>query len=159
MIDDVPILADLGRDGAFGVAGPVAKAEDVARGLIIQTLGLHSPAEVVAVAMVSPGFATGLEWLKWMPHTSSAHSPIAGVHLADSPSTTAGLLAQLEGVIDSRVNGKAPSLRGAVDGRPGGDSDRTPQVPSIVVVIADDAPADRGRLTGWPSAARMPASM
>jgi S-DNA-T family DNA segregation ATPase FtsK/SpoIIIE len=146
VIDGVPILADLGRDGAFGVAGPLAKADDVARGLVVQALGLHSPAEVVAVAMVSPGSRAAWDWLKWMPHTSSAHSPLAGVHLADSPSTATGLLAQLEGLIDTRLDGKAPSLRGPISER-NSDQDQAPRVPAVIVVVAHDAPADRGRLT------------
>ncbi|MFZ1412826.1 MAG: FHA domain-containing protein, partial [Micropruina sp.] len=46
-LDDVPIIADLHRDGALGVAGPHGVASGVARGIVLQLLALHSPAEVV----------------------------------------------------------------------------------------------------------------
>lgn len=146
VIDDVPILTRLGRDGALGIAGPGVTAEDVARGVVVQLLGLHSPAEVAATAIVSAASRQGWEWLKWFPHTSSAHSPLAGVHLADSSTAAAGLLAQLEGVIDKRTGGEVAQLRGPL-GLGGAEQPEPPTVPSIVVVVTDDAPADRGRLT------------
>jgi DNA segregation ATPase FtsK/SpoIIIE, S-DNA-T family len=147
MIDEVPIVAELRRDGALGVAGPSGKAMDVARGLLLQALALHSPAELVAAAVASPGSSTDWDWLKWVPHTSSPHSPLGGVHLADSPTTASGLLAQLEGLIDARLAGKAPGLRGAIDGRPATEAESIPLVPSVLVLVTDDAPVDRGRLT------------
>ncbi|MGB7963218.1 MAG: FtsK/SpoIIIE domain-containing protein [Propionicimonas sp.] len=147
LIDDVPIVADLNRDGALGVAGPRGVAAGVARGLVMQLLALHSPAEVALCAVVSPVSRADWEWLKWTPHTSSAHSPLSGDHLADGPTAAAGLIAQIEGLIDSRLAGKAPRLRGAV--RPEENSDDHPESrqPSVVLVVENDAPLDRGRVT------------
>ena len=33
-------------------------------------------------AALTPDWAAELDWLKWLPHTSSPHSPLAGNHLA-----------------------------------------------------------------------------
>ncbi len=43
--------------------------------LVVQATGLHSPSELVVAAIVSPGWTPEFEWLKWLPHTASAHSP------------------------------------------------------------------------------------
>ena len=142
-LDQVPIVADLRSVGALGVAGPRPPADGVARGLVLQLLALHSPAEVVVTALVSPSSRAGWDWLKWTPHSGSAHSPLEGEHLADGPTAAAALLAQLEGLIDQRVEGP-PSLRGALDDK---KQPELPAVPSVIVVIENDAPADRGRLT------------
>lgn len=145
-IDEVPILADLGRDGALGVAGPEAKSVAVARGLVLQVAALHSPAEVMLCALTSPASRPDWEWLKWLPHTSSAHSPLAGDHLADSLTAGTALLAQLEGVVDARLGDDSPTPRG--EWRPDVAAERDAvRTPAIVVVVENDAPLDRGRLT------------
>lgn len=145
-LDGVPLVAELRSVGALGVAGPRPPADGVARGLLLQLLALHSPAELVVVGIVSPVSRTGWDWLKWAPHTSSSHSPVEGEHLADSPTAASGLLAQLEGLIDQRVDGP-PRLRGPFDDRATNERDGGPAVPSVVLLVENDAPADRGRLT------------
>lgn len=147
-IDDVPIVAALHRDGSLGVAGPREVSAGVARGLVMQLLALHSPAEVVLCAAVSPTSRRDWEWLKWVPHTSSAHSPLAGEHLADGPAVASGLLAQLEGLIDARLQGKAPKPRGDFNPETAtADDDPLDRVPAVVLLVEDDAPLDRGRVT------------
>ncbi len=145
-LDDVPILGDLSRDGALGIAGPEAKAVAVARGLVVQIAALHSPAEVMLCALTSPASRPDWEWLKWLPHTSSAHSPFAGDHLADSLTAGTALLAQLEGLVDARLGDATPASRGAwrADAVTEQEAARTP---AVVVVVENDAPLDRGRLT------------
>jgi S-DNA-T family DNA segregation ATPase FtsK/SpoIIIE len=143
-LDRVPILADLRDCGALGIAGPRPPADAVARGLVLQLLALHSPAELVFAAVVSPASGAGWDWLKWVPHTSSAHSPLEGEHIADGPAAASGLLSQLEGLIDARTDGPAKP-RGAK--REPEQSAKSPGLPAIVVLIENDAPVDRGRLT------------
>lgn len=145
-LDDVPILADLARDGALGIAGPEAKSIAVARGLVLQLVALHSPAEVMLCALTSPASRPDWEWLKWLPHTSSAHSPLSVDHVAEGLTGGTALLAQLEGLVDSRLDGGSPSPRGVW--RPNETTDAQPiRTPAIVVVVENDAPLDRGRLT------------
>ncbi|MGV8907380.1 MAG: FtsK/SpoIIIE domain-containing protein [Propionicimonas sp.] len=147
VIDDVPIVADLNRDGSIGIAGPRSEVAGVARGLMMQVLGLHSPAEVVVCAVVSPVSRLDWEWLKWVPHTSSAHSPLAGEHLADGPTGASSLFAQVEGLIESRLSGKAPKSRGDVREDEGMDDQPASRVPALLLLIENDAPIDRGRAT------------
>lgn len=143
-LDRVPILADLRDCGAVGVAGPVAARGAAARGLVLQLLALHSPAEVVLAALVSPGSKAGWEWLTWTPHTTSSHSPLEGEHIADGPAAASGLLSQLEGLIDARTEG-GPKPRGAE--RKPEQTQESPVLPAVIVLVEDDAPVDRGRLT------------
>lgn len=145
-LDDVPILAELGRDGGLGVAGPHQKSVAVARGLMLQLAALHSPAELIVCALTSPASRPEWEWLKWLPHTASPHSPLKGDHLADGLTTGTGLLAELEGLVDQRLAGEAPTARGAW--RPDTSEQQCDvRTPAVVVVVENDAPLDRGRLT------------
>lgn len=144
-ITDVPVLVPLRQSGNLGVAGPAPLMADVARATVFQLAARHSPTELVVSAITSPDAAGDWGWLKWLPHTSSGHSPIEGPHLADGRGSAAHVLAQLEGVVDSRSD-KPAALRKVIDpAKPGEDPD--PVVPSVVVVVTDGAPADRARLT------------
>ena len=144
-IDQVPLAADLVVAGSVGFAGADGVARDVARAAVFQLAARHSPAEVAIAAIVSPSSAPDWDWLKWLPHTSSSHSPLAGSHVASVRGEASALLSRIEGLIDSRVDG-ATARRGPLD------SDKQherpePIVPAVVVVIENGAPADRARLT------------
>ncbi|GAA2227342.1 FtsK/SpoIIIE domain-containing protein [Herbiconiux moechotypicola] len=147
-IDGVPIVVELRRAGALGVAGATADRAGVARGLVVQLAALHSPAELVLCGLASPSSRSEWEWLEWLPHTSSPHSPLDGDHLADSPGSGAALLSRLEHLIDERGAG-APTLRGPLGEKGAGEKEELPRphVPTVVVVVENDAPVDRGRLT------------
>jgi len=152
-IEGVPIVVEFRKAGALGVAGPATSGGtaggrlDVARGIITQLVGLHSPAELVVCALVSPTSRSTWDFLEWLPHSSSPHSPLSGDHLADNPGSGATLLSRLEELIDSRTGG-APTPRGAIDTeQPETDELAHPITPSVLVIIEDDAPIDRGRLT------------
>ncbi|WP_104191490.1 FtsK/SpoIIIE domain-containing protein [Cryobacterium sp. Y82] len=146
LIDQVPVLVDWRESGALGLAGPSATRDGVARGLVLQAVGLHSPAELVVAAFTSPASRPGWDWLEWLPHTSSAHSPLAGEHLADNPGSGQALLARLEALVEARVEASA-SLRGALIERAQTDARPPALVPAVLVVIENDAPLDRGRAT------------
>ncbi|MDO9396393.1 MAG: FtsK/SpoIIIE domain-containing protein [Herbiconiux sp.] len=148
-IDAVPIVVEFRRAGALGVAGPAELRHGVARGILTQLVGLHSPAELVVCALASPTSRRTWEWLEWLPHTSSPHSPLAGDHLADNQGSGAALLARLEALIDERTAG-APTPRGPIDTSrkaDGGEELLPPRTPAVLVLIEDDTPLDRGRLT------------
>src|SRR5690606_39265667 len=117
-VPSVPVIEGLTLSGALGVVGTGVAASDALRGLLMQLAGLHSPAEVVIAAMASPAEVADLDWLAWLPHTSSPHSPIDGTHLADSTSSTTNLLAQLEAVVQQRLgrHGDRPTPRGPLTG-------------------------------------------
>ncbi|MCS5498140.1 FtsK/SpoIIIE domain-containing protein [Cnuibacter physcomitrellae] len=146
-IEGVPVVADLRRDGALGIAGQGELRHGVARGLVAQVVAMHSPAEVVICALTSPASRSTWEWLEWLPHTSSPHSPLSGDHLSDNPGSGVALVSRIEALIESRTR-NAVQPRGPID--LGSAEDREiphPIVPSVVLVVEDDAPLDRGRLT------------
>ena len=136
-VADVPVVAAPLVRGAIGVAGPRVAALPVALGLMTQVVTLHSPAEVVVAAFASQASAKDWDWLKWVPHTASPHSPISTRQTASTGPACAGLLNELEDLLGS------------------GEEDKEARPPvSIVVLVENDAPIDRARLVqlaerGW----------
>ncbi|MGY5765863.1 FtsK/SpoIIIE domain-containing protein [Brachybacterium sp. DNPG3] len=148
LIAGVPIVADLREAGSVGVAGTGGEADGVARGLVMQLLALHSPAEMTIAAITSRSSRLMWEWLKWLPHTSSPHSPLPGDHLADTPGRGTALISRIEELIDQRSAGAPAQLRTrlTVDLSEEPPLPPDPVVPSLLVIIEDDAPVDRARL-------------
>jgi S-DNA-T family DNA segregation ATPase FtsK/SpoIIIE len=125
-IRDVPFTLSLTEHGAVGIAGEPIAAIDVLRAVLCQLAALHSPAEVVLTAFCGGRPGSDWDWLKWLPHTSSAHSPITGSHLVAGPESVL-LLAQLEDLVRARLAGAATGA-------------------AVVVLIDSRAPGDRARL-------------
>ncbi|MDN4644901.1 FtsK/SpoIIIE domain-containing protein [Arthrobacter sp. PsM3] len=147
-IEGVPIVSQLRSAGSFGLAGSRGLVDDVARGMVLQLVGLHSPAEVVLTAITSAQSKERWEWLQWLPHVGSGHSPLGGDHLAAGPAGGSALLSRLEDLIDQREAASQtprPALRPGVD--PLSMDLPEPLLPTVLVVVEDDAPVDRGRLT------------
>jgi len=159
-VDDVPVFELLADAGSVGIAGPQATAADAMRGIAVQLFGLHAPNDVVAVAFSDSAWTAELDWLKWMPHTSSEKSPFRDVALADSAPTGAALLSTLEEYVQRAATGVAgggeprgpfkddwnPLLYGTDVARAATDHKNTSPV-SVIVFVSSDAPVDRGRLT------------
>lgn len=136
-VKGVPVVGSPLSCGALGVAGPRSAALGVARALVAQLASLHSPAELVITSVGSGRAAREWDWLKWLPHTSSAHSPLGASHLASASAPVAQLLSEVEAVIAGRE-----------------DNEDRPATPTILLIIEGDAPADFGRLVsiaeaGW----------
>ncbi|GAB3618683.1 FtsK/SpoIIIE domain-containing protein [Okibacterium endophyticum] len=157
MIDDVPILESLQSVGSIGVAGPTPLASDALRGIAVQLFGMHSPNELVTVALTEPGWASELDWLKWLPHTSSERNPLKDMPLADSASTGNALLSGLEEIVLRRARQAAsprppygddwdPMLYGT-DVKRAAEEATFPGQTAILVIVTNDAPVDRARLT------------
>ncbi|SDS23674.1 FtsK/SpoIIIE domain-containing protein [Agrococcus carbonis] len=155
-VDGVPVFESLPVSGSIGIAGPKGLAADVLRGISVQLFGLHAPNEVVAVALCDPDWTAELDWLKWLPHTTSETSPFQQLPLADSAPAGAALLNALEEHIMRRT--QTPDHRGPMADRwtPmdfGTDVERAAGVTqtkiptSVIVIITNDAPVDRPRLT------------
>lgn len=158
-IDGVPVVENLHIAGALGICGPATPTADALRGIIVQVAGLHSPAEVSIAALMSPRSRAEFEWLSWLPHSSSPHSPMEGIHLADSAPSCTQILNELEDIIDARLEeNKRPVIRGtqspatSASSRPAKivETNWSPMIdvdlPSVVVIIDGDAPFDRARL-------------
>lgn len=147
-IEGVPVVSQLRTSGAFGVAGARGLVDDVARGMVLQFVGLHSPAEAVVTAVTSAQSRQRWDWLQWLPHVGSGHSPLPGDHLAAGSASGSSLLARLEDLLDARealAKRDAPQPRGVID--PAKHEVPAPVLPAVLVIVEDDAPVDRGRLT------------
>lgn len=134
-VEDVPIVANLRESGALGICGPRGVVDGVARGIVMQLAGLHSPADLAITAFSSPQSRASWQWLEWMPHTGSVHSPLSGNHLTDSVNGGQALLSRLEDLVKHRT------------GRETLTGDDTLVVPAVIVLVEDTAPIDRSRLT------------
>ncbi|GAB6859510.1 FtsK/SpoIIIE domain-containing protein [Microbacterium xylanilyticum] len=141
-ITDVPVPVALRESGSIGVAGSLAR--DVARAMLAQLAIRHAPTEVAIAALVPPAAAPEWQWLAWLPHTSTAHSPLGGVHLADGRGALGGVLSRIEEAIDARIEKVA--LRGAIDESKQSELPE-PRVPALIVFVEHGVPADRARLT------------
>ncbi|MEO7721061.1 MAG: FtsK/SpoIIIE domain-containing protein [Pseudolysinimonas sp.] len=157
-VEGVPVVDNLHESGALGVAGPTLEAAEAANGLLVQLTGLHSPAELVVAALVTPAWTNSFDWLKWMPHTSSSQSPLEGSHLADSATSGAQLLSAIEELVTQRVAARAARrgatneggtalVRGAnVGSGTATDAGTDAPIPAVVLLVTDDASVDRARL-------------
>ncbi|WP_239642524.1 FtsK/SpoIIIE domain-containing protein [Microbacterium sp. B19] len=148
-VGDAPVPVDLSNAGSLGYAGP-GDVAGVARAGVLQLLLKHSPAEVVLMAIVSPSARADWEWVKWMPHRSSSHSPVGVPHLADRRSAASDVLAALESLIDERLGGEQPLPRGrsvTAEELPQIGGDAPGAVPAVVLLVDNTAPADRARVT------------
>lgn len=128
-VPGVPVVADLRDCGSIGVAGPRAAAIGVARGVVAQLAGLHSPADLTLVAFAAAESTPDWEWLKWLPHHGSAFCPIDGPQLAGEAAAGLRLVSELEELISTRAAGSTPW-------------------PAVVAVVEDGAPVERSRLVG-----------
>lgn len=146
-VDAVPVVAQLRESGALGVAGPRGVVDDVARALVLQAVGLHSPAELAVAAMTSMESKARWEWLQWLPHVGSVHSPLSAEHLGAGSGAAGTLLAALEELIVIRgasLAANSAARRGTTD--PSKAQVPEPVVPAVLVIVEDDVKVDRARL-------------
>lgn len=150
-ISDVPVVADLRECGAFGVCGPRGLVDGVARGIMLQLIALHSPAELTITAFASQQSRTSWEWLEWLPHAGSVYSPLSGNHLTDSANGGIALLSRLEDLVKARTgeaeSGAEPKFGVITDDGSAGDTRAPLALPAVIVLVDDTAPIDRSRLT------------
>ncbi|MGK0716341.1 FtsK/SpoIIIE domain-containing protein [Leucobacter sp. W1153] len=155
-VGPVPVLERLERSGSIGIAGEQMWAEGCARSLVLQLVGLHSPAEMVLACFAGPrqlvGGSSDWGWLSWLPHVDPPAGPLRAWSLAGDEPTASALLADLEAVRASRAAGRLsrPTVRSHLD--PGGSSDPSatvtelPVTPAILVVVLDTGEIDPARL-------------
>ncbi len=98
LLADAPVTVDLSQTAVLGIAGPVPRAESVARCLLTQLVTLHSPDDLRVRVLTEPeGDAAGpvpadrsgssardqpvpaertgsSAWTRWLPHNATAQS-------------------------------------------------------------------------------------
>lgn len=147
LVDGVPVADNLRSCGSLGIAGAPDRARALTRALAIQLAGLHSPAELVLAALTSSTATAQWQWMGWLPHTSSASSPVEGDHLADTRGGAARLLTALEQVVAQRAGVDIADVEPSPRRDLASDEPSAPsRVPAIVVLVEDGAVADRNRL-------------
>jgi S-DNA-T family DNA segregation ATPase FtsK/SpoIIIE len=128
-VEGVPVLGQLRELGAIGVAGPRDTLLGVARGLVIQIAALHSPAEMVIVGFAASQTSHDWDWLKWLPHTFSPHSPLSVAPLAATSTGAVRLISELEDILANRQAEQNSST-----------------LPAIFVLVENDTPLEHSRL-------------
>lgn len=143
-LPDAPVAVSLPEVGAVGVCGERPVLDGVLRGIVLQLVALHSPAELVLTCLTSARRVDLWSWLSWLPHTSSPHSPLSA-HLAGDAATVRIVLDQLEGVLGTRDSeGEGQRSWGPLPAvGPSGSPDSP--VPAVVVVV-DEPTIDAARL-------------
>ena len=129
IIHTVPVTVELNELHVLGLFGDDDAVTGLGTSLVIQTACLHSPEDLVIAAAVPEENAGRYAWLKWLPHTRSATSPLEGEHLAKGSDQTNRLLLNLLTVADERL-GRRP------------DSDHG-HWPRVLVVLHEGAQPDR----------------
>ncbi|MFC5338967.1 FtsK/SpoIIIE domain-containing protein [Leucobacter denitrificans] len=153
-VEPVPVLEQFDRCGSVGITGEQELVEGMARSLILQLAGLHSPAELAIACFGSPMHVPGWAWLKWLPHTDAVSSPISAWQLTDDSSSSMALLVALEGLLEQRLSQasggrKVRSHLGEEtrnDEAQGEAVTNLPVLPSVIIVILEDELVDQSRL-------------
>jgi S-DNA-T family DNA segregation ATPase FtsK/SpoIIIE len=137
---DIPITVDLAELPVLALVGAISDTTALASSLVLQAACLHSPEDVIIVAGVTSGRAM-CDWLKWLPHTRSASSPIGADHLATTTEGVDRLLTNLLVVAEARhagadrtIDHRWPRLLVTVDRQLDPD-------PAIVSRLLDACPA------------------
>ncbi|TQM55152.1 FtsK/SpoIIIE domain-containing protein [Humibacillus xanthopallidus] len=141
IVPEVPVVARPLGDGAVGVCGPRPGALGAARSLVTQAVALHSPAELVVCSFASGASAADWDFLKWLPHTTSPHSPVEVAHLAASAPACSALADALEDLVSGAADALGSGSTSAGPAEPGGA-----ERPTVLVLVESDAPIDRSRL-------------
>ena len=99
-IDGVPVVESLQSVGVIGVAGGRPRRRPTrCAASACSCSACTRPTSWSPSRSPSPAGRRELEWLKWLPHTSSERSPFRDMPLADSASTGAALLSGLEELV------------------------------------------------------------
>lgn len=125
-VEGVPVVADL-RESAVGLAGPRTSMLASARAQVLESVTLHSPAELVLAGVFGSDTAADWEWLKWLPHTSAPNSPLTRRHLASSQAAATALVGEIESLLEDR-------------------SESDVAEPAVLLVVDSGAPVEHSRL-------------
>jgi len=150
-VEPVPVLECLDRCGSIGIAGEAPFAEGMARSIVLQLAGLHSPAELVLVCFAGSRHETEWGWLKWLPHVDPVAGPLPVWQLAADEAGSSRLLLALEALLDRRrrVHGPRRNARSHLpaDAHEGeAASAEPPALPAVVVLVLDDELVEPARL-------------
>lgn len=116
----VPIDIDLVEHGVVAVHGAHEEVETTVGSLIVQATSLHSPDDLVLCTALGSR-RTLDDWVKWLPHTRTVSSPLAGSHLAVGADEADELLRRLIEVASEREEEAWPRMLVVLDEHAGAD--------------------------------------
>lgn len=152
-VEPVPVLERLDRCGSIGIAGEAPFAEGMARSIVLQLVGLHSPAELVLVCFAGSRYETEWGWLKWLPHVDPVAGPLPVWQLAADEAGSSRLLMALEALLDRRRRAHGPRRNARshlpADAHAGVDEAapaEPPTLPAVLVLVLDDDLVEPARL-------------
>jgi S-DNA-T family DNA segregation ATPase FtsK/SpoIIIE len=100
----VPVVVELGKLGTLALHGEDPLVDRVAASLVIQAATLHSPEDLVILGGLSPSRQL-TDQLKWLPHTRTLNSPVAGPHVVNDAEGVQALCTELVAVAGRRTAG------------------------------------------------------
>jgi S-DNA-T family DNA segregation ATPase FtsK/SpoIIIE len=106
-IDEAPITVQLAEAGVLGLAGPRDRVVPVARSLVAQLAGWHSPRHLRLVVLTATS-GRDWEWTRWLPHLqdeSGSGRLQVGAEATQLRLRVDELLALLERRLDARAPG------------------------------------------------------
>ena len=127
-IDEAPITVRLAEAGVLGLAGPRDRVLPVARSLVAQLAGWHSPRHLRLVVL-SATSGRDWEWARWLPHLAD-ESGSARLQVAVEATQLRSRVDELLALLERRLDARAPGV------------DR-PWTGPTVVVLLDGAAALR----------------
>lgn len=114
VLEDTPVVLDLGLDAPLGWAGRRAQALPALRACLAQMALSHAPQDLQLYLIAPPSTWDEWRWLKWLPHSAR------GEHLAAEYDTVRSLLGRLSEILDERraqeAAARLPHLLIIVDG-------------------------------------------
>lgn len=103
VLPEVPVTVPFRDLGVVGIHGDHGAAESLTHSLLVQACCLHSPEDMVVAAAAGDSLQL-IDWLKWVPHTRSTGSPLAGPHLARNKPDSDALIRELLDVAQFRAS-------------------------------------------------------
>jgi len=105
ILSAVPLTVDLRSAGVVGIAGDDRWTEEVARWLLMQLAGMHSPADIT-LCLVTESQGDRWQWMRWLPHAMPIVPAAAVVNVGLSPATIEARLGELSDVLTGRVESR-----------------------------------------------------
>ena len=117
-----PVESNLLRTGSLGIVGPPDRARSVARGVVMNLVTTHSPAEVRLWILTTDAAAADWGFARWLPHT---YEGADACRIAVTETDRAQLTKSIKALLDTRAE---------IAGERGGERESV-QLPVHVVIV------------------------
>ena len=94
--------------GVLGIGGDRARAQALARWVVVQAAVWHSPRDLQVVVLAEPSAAGAWDWAGWLPHVRPDGRQGCGALLGFGPAQAAARVAELTVLVDARLSRRGP---------------------------------------------------